>query len=113
MNTLIVYQLIPESTRVYLVPNEELRLDVRDALKTAQGTYMNNQELSGTQSDAHDIIGFACLPEEYADDERARAADEGIDESLVACLQRYLVKETDLPTEDANVSCVFICGFAL
>ncbi len=92
MNTLIIYDMVPEETIFVLVPTSELSKELGDDLVVANGSFVNSVDC-----DEEEII------------EANIRVSEAIGEGGAFC--KYVVEE--LPTSDANIQAVYLMGFFL
>lgn len=106
--TLLVWEEVPETTKLYLIPNSTLDAEDHTTLKTANGNYING----GTDNDdgaetALDCINNAlCEDAKYLDDDHPAGSKWA---------QRWKDYEQgkDKPIEGVIVTHVYVCGFLL
>lgn len=131
-HTLLIWELVPEDTHFYLIPNEEVDKDNRLSLmKQAHYHYINQSE----RNDGLDFLNAALTPEEhinnddYFDDGTTFMQDPNVSKrSLVKvkthepapkewrCIfAKYKISEDDManPIENAHITRAFLSGFIL
>ena len=117
-NTLIVYSNVPEDVKAYVVPTAHVPRLLAQALVTARGTFVNGSDLSDAEHAAHSVITIALSQEEYQEDQINTAVrDDGLDRASLEEVKGFLLPHevllNQLPTDQANVSAVFVLGFLL
>src|SRR5262249_25245519 len=102
--TLIVWEEVPESTKIVLIPNDVLMdLDV-EIFRTAQGRYINLDN-TPEQEKALD-----CINNALTSDEGCLSEDHPKGSRWAMRFAEYL-QEFDKPIEDKMITRVFVMGF--
>lgn len=96
--TLIVYELIPENTKLFLVPNSEITAKQREWLKESHNKFANCDDYT----DALQFLNAAINKE---------GADEGF-ESFQGCFLPYEQGKDD-PITNVQITSVYLTGFVL
>ena len=117
-NTLIVYSNVPEDTKAYVVPTLDVPRLLAQALVTARGTFVNGDDLSVGEHAAHQVITIALSQEEnQAAQIDAAVRYDGLDRASLEEVKGFLLPHevllSQLPTDQANISAVFVLGFIL
>ena len=104
--TLLIWEMVPDSTMLALIPNEDLTSDDIDTLRAAHGHYINT-DVSAVAGDALDAINNALCknPQSLSEDH-----PEGSYWAMK--FKDYLVDAKD-PVEGKVVTRVVLCGFVL
>jgi hypothetical protein len=106
-HTLIIFEQVPESTQLYLVPDSEIDEEHRKVLRTAHGNLVNTVDLELEEEDAINCISsILCKTEDHL----AEAHPKG---SRWAMHWAKYEKQVDEPLEGLSVSNVYWTGWVL
>src|SRR5277367_1820507 len=64
-HTLFIWEQVPEQLDTYLIPNGEMTREMSDALKVANGCYMNATKLTDEQEAALQYLNYALVSQEH------------------------------------------------
>lgn len=68
MNTLLVWEQLPETSSLYLIPNSEIDEEMRATLALAHGKLINCDDLTDEQSEAiNRLTNILSVEPEYVD----------------------------------------------
>lgn len=65
-HTLVIYELLPEEVRVYLVPDSQIPAEVQGWLKQSHGVFVNS--MGHEPNKGTDFVSLAALAPKYKDD---------------------------------------------
>lgn len=103
---LIVWEEVPETTKLVLVPRDTLDETDMAILRTAAGAYINT-DISPDQHRAVDCINAAlCTKPEHLADEHPAG-------SKWAMRWKGHARAIDTPITDVTVTTVIVCGFLM
>lgn len=111
--TLLIFEQVPESTELYLVPNTAALQPLFEAMKVADGHFVNSSENDDTQEEALGVLSWGLMTFEHHDEanERAEAAEAGMNPSLVGALAEF---KTETPIQpDGVITRIYRAGFLL
>ena len=101
---LVIYDLIPEETSFYLVPEKSLREGAREALEAAHNAIGSAVEITDTQAAALEVVSSMCCSE-------PKYASKSTPADLVGFLVPFKIEGGAPPPQP--VSAVFYCGWYL
>lgn len=101
--TLLIWQLIPESTSFYLIPNEEVS-EHRDHFTDAHGRFLN----SDAETDGMRFVASAISSKE---DDDIQYAYEEFEEHIGKYAQ--YIQCSDSPITNKHITHVYMTGFLL
>lgn len=101
-STLIIYEMIPETTQIYLVPDKVITAEQRDFLKQAAGQLINADD----DNDGMQFLNNALAPKlEHCSSE---APDE-----WKTIWAKYLIEDKSVVLSPLNVTSFVWTGFVL
>ena len=105
--TLLIWEEVPETTKVVLIPNETLDEGDRAVLRTAHGHLINSVGLTPEQNRALDCLNNAlCLKEEYLGPEHPVG-------TRWAMRWKDFIHDQKTPIEGKMISAAYIAGFIM
>lgn len=107
--TLLIWEEIPENTRLALIPNDALDDEDRRVLRAAHGKYINSTGVSKEDLVVLDCLNNALCPkDEYLSDEHPKGS------KWAMRWHAYLKADEDSnPIEGENITYVYRAGFIL
>lgn len=103
-HTLLIYEMVPETVTLYLIPNNEINEETRDFLRAAQGKLINADEMN----DGMEFLNAAVQEPEYKDDV------EPAWKQFACVFHQYKVEdEGHLEVSGKPITHVYTSGFVL
>ena len=103
--TLLMWEEVPEDTKLFLLPNDTIDDEALQVLRKANGKYINHVDATKADLDALNCIGNAvCSTAEYLDDDHPVGSKWAL--RWTGCLH----EEGTGPIEGKTITAVFCAG---